>query len=142
MLNLECLLKQSCLIIPWHHQNLYSYIYILPFFDDDNHYQVNSFWHHQNLHDSHLVPCLHLTPHLFPSCFLLTSNPHSILPSPLACSSALSVHIAYESAVSTLILYHPYYFSHSQVAEVALFCLNVLTLQTVHHLLEMAASII
>jgi len=32
---------------------MYSYIHILPLFDDDNHYQVNSFQHHQNLHDSY-----------------------------------------------------------------------------------------
>ena len=32
-------------------------IHILPLFDDDTHYQVNSFWHHQNLHDLQQV-CL------------------------------------------------------------------------------------
>ena len=35
---------------------MYSYIHILPLFDDDNHYQVNSFRHHQNLHDLHSPP--------------------------------------------------------------------------------------
>ena len=32
-------------------KTLYSYIYILHLFDDDNHYQVNSFQHHPNLYD-------------------------------------------------------------------------------------------
>ena len=35
----------------WIHTFTFS-----PFFDDDNHYQVNYFWHHQNLHDSHSPP--------------------------------------------------------------------------------------
>jgi len=60
-----CLLKQHCInlkamFILWSNliwfffgiiKIMYSYIHILPFFDDDNHYQANSFWHHQNLHD-------------------------------------------------------------------------------------------
>ena len=34
---------------------MYSYIHIFSLFDDDNHYQMNSFQHHQNLHYSHLM---------------------------------------------------------------------------------------
>ena len=69
LVNLEarlCLLKQPCInleamLILWSNlvwfffgiiKIMYSYIHILPLFDDDNHYQVISFRHHQNMHDS------------------------------------------------------------------------------------------
>jgi len=49
---------------------------MLPLFDDDNHYQVNSLWHHQKAETCmiHILPLFYDDNHYQANSFLFTSS--------------------------------------------------------------------